>query len=126
MKKEFYCTVCKQTKPTQTSGGTGYATKRNGHKVCYQCCADTDKKYMAEHGEISLYLAETQHETWNHYEVTNWPGTLRFAVDHIRTGRHNIAGEQTSVWFTGPDGAKWYGRQVGSFSQICRCKRLKK
>lgn len=137
MKKEFYCSVCKQTKPTQTSGGTGYATKRNGHKVCYQCCAVVDVKYMQDHGKITLYLVERperipdglqfrNYKTGNYLWISNWPGTLNFPAYYSRTGRHNIAGEQTFVWFRCPDGAKWYGRQVGNFSQICRCKRLKK
>jgi len=119
--RTFYCSKCKQVKPAQESGGTGYATMRNNHKVCYSCCAAGDRADMIKHGRIDLYLVEDRPQE----EVINWPGTLRFPVLWSKAGQHNIARTRTDVWFTGPDGFLWRGTQYGEWSQVCHCRRTK-
>lgn len=99
--------------------GTGYGVAPDGRRVCYVCCADSDRAYMLEHGRITLYLDTTG------ARVTNWPGTLAFRTGPIRRGRHNIARWQYCAWFTGPDGATWIARQYGDDTQIAHCRRLK-
>jgi hypothetical protein len=96
---------------------TGYGTDKDGKKHCYECCAVRDKAAMIEDGKATLYLAKN--------EVTNWPGSLRFAVSYTRKGRHNIAGSRHDVWFTGPDGKRWHGVQFGENTQLCHCRRIK-
>jgi len=119
MKTQFYCSVCKQTKPAQKSGGTGYATKRNNHKICYECCGKQDKKYLKEMkpGEKWwLYLSKDK--------ITNWPGTLSIKINHQVTGNHNIAGNRYDVWFNlGSD--NFHGVQYGDYTQVCHIRKLK-
>jgi len=80
---------------------------------------EMDKATMIEKGHsrnLPLYLSRD--------EVTNWPGSLRFRVSYQRKGRHNIAGSRTTVYFTGPEGKRWYGVQYGEFTQIVHCRRM--
>lgn len=123
----FKCSRCKETKPVQTEGGTGYGWQGQGsarRKVCFACCADFDRASMARTGEAMLYLTESSPA---HYcgEVTNWPGTLRFEVVSRKGGGHNIAGTRTDVWFVDHTGARWHGVQIGRYNTIVRCHRVK-
>ncbi len=131
----FTCCKCGKTKPVQTSGGTGYAGSEY-HKVCYDCCAIEDKEYMLKEGKITLYLTggighdkdgrKMVSATWfGETHVSNWPGILKFTVEHIRLGYHNFARYRYDVWFKGPDGFEWHGVQYGDNTQICHCKRTK-
>lgn len=95
-----------------------YGTRPDGARVCYKCCAVTDRADMDETGRATLYL------THDDAVVTNWPGTLRFIVRRIRKGRHNIAGTRYDVWFT-VGNRIWHGVQYGDNTQIVHCKRLK-
>jgi hypothetical protein len=113
----FVCVDCHQTKPVEKGSGTGYAGRENGAKVCYACCALMDVEYMRKDGQITLYDNDTT--------VSNWPGTLSFNVTHRTKGRHNMAGTVHTLYFAGPDGAKWSGRRTGENTQIVRCRRLK-
>ena len=131
--KAFKCIDCKQTKPIQKEGGTGYATLKNNHKVCYACVAERDKKDMIQTGRAILYLSEVKEPKFGgvnnvtggrHWKISNWPGTLSFPA-YVSTGRHNIARTRYDARFTGPDGKKWWGVQYGENTQIIRCKRLK-
>lgn len=95
----------------------GYATTDKGETLCYSCAADRERAWMKEHGRTMLYDAGG--------EVTDWPGRLRFRVDHRRIGRHNIARKRYDVWFIGPDGCRWHGVRFGDNTQIVHCKRVK-
>jgi len=123
--RTFYCSTCKRSFPIQPNGGTGYAVKRNGHKVCYACCAIRDSLEMCKSGHskrLPLYLSKDKE---GRYTVSNWPGTLSFRVWCSKEGKHNIAGTRTDVWFAGPDGHEWHGVQYGEFTQIVHCRRTK-
>lgn len=113
---KFHCHHCLNDFPLQRSGGTGYAVVGDT-VVCYPCCAELDRERMRSTGRITLYLAPNKN---GGFEVTNWPGTLRFPV-----GRHNIAGVRNDVWFIGPDNMTWHGVQYGDNTQLCHCKRVK-
>lgn len=106
--------------------GAGYGITGDGERLCYECCGIEERRLMAEHGRTALYLVGEAGSR----EVVDWPGTLRFKVNGISKGRHNIAGTRYDVWFTGPatDGsntARWYGVQYGEMTQIVHCRRLK-
>ncbi len=121
----FVCAECGEEKVhvnPNGCGGTGYGIDRAGNKVCYACCGKHDLADMRETGRAVLYLTE---EGTQGTVVSNWPGTLKIRVTHLRKGSHNIAGSRTDVWFTDGDGRQWHGVQLGEFSQLCRCKRLK-
>ncbi len=132
---DFLCIDCKQTKPVQASGGTGYATTNRG-KVCYACCAERDKAYMRKHNRITLYLAAHHDEScfyWKacfkpqHWRVTNWPGTLDIPADHISTSKGWGFGRRYTrrdVRFTF-EGQPWYGRNAGD-NQILRARKTKR
>jgi transcription elongation factor Elf1 len=130
MKNEtFTCTRCKQEKPVQHSGGTGYGKDANGNIVCYACCAELDKEQMTKGEPITLYLTCQDFLPWkqqSHHisgKVTNWPGTLEIPCNGW-TGCHNIAGIRYDVWFTFA-GHKWHGVQYGNNTQLCHCKTVK-
>ena len=83
---------------------TGYGVRPDGSKLCFQCGADWEKKMMVETGKATLYLSQKPEDTvtlgtngtlesttdsrgfhtvkkYEHWEVTDWPGKLRFTVD---------------------------------------------
>lgn len=109
--------------PAGHVGGTGYGRDAEGRTFCYQCCAAQDRRQMAETGRAVLYLTTEGHSS-GPYVLTNWPGTLRIPVRAASTGRHNIAGSRTDVWFSF-GGRRWHGVQYGDFSQLTHCRRLK-
>ena len=144
-KTEFKCVDCKEVKPVQKEGGTGYACigKNRDRKICYSCCAIRDRKDMVKRGRATLYLTcEPAHKMLNNGSpynpstlnqgtgratrgtVSNWPNTLSFPC-HTRVGHHNIARYRYDVWFRGPDGFVWHGVTIGDNTQICHCKRTK-
>ena len=136
------CAHCGETfKPTTYPSGMGipgyghvpsdpdpdlYWSLPEGSKVCYACCAETDKARMDKDGKATLYLSKAK-ETW---EVTNWPGSLRF-VPSVSLHKHGhyspISGymERRDAWFCGPSGHLWHGRSIGRWTEIIHCKRLK-
>ena len=126
-KHEFTCADCGEEKThvnPHGCGGVGYAIVREDgieKKVCYDCCGKRDRIEMEDKGRIVLYLSKNQ-DGWF---VSNWPGTLKFRVEECSSGNHNIAGTRDDVWFTGPNGRRWWGVCYGSNTQICRCRRLK-
>lgn len=110
-----------------------------GHKVCYACCGYRDKGKMIEDGYIVLYLSVKTHGNGDKpyrgiltlakaadYELINWPGSLRIPVTGVSKSRHNFGCVRTDVWFVGPDGYIWWGKQIGHWNEMCRCKRTKK
>ena len=121
----FICSKCKEKKdipPKEKTISVGYANNNNGDLVCFECCAKEDKKYMAEHGKIMLYLTGIEYN----YKLSNWPGSLKFKVFHSKEGNHNWAGIRYDVWFRVPDDDYiWHGVQYGKNTQICHCKRVK-
>lgn len=129
MKETFHCNDCRTDYPIRREDGTGYAVVGKDEagaeiRVCYECCAARDREHMRQHGTMVLYLVQkrvicgpdkqTRGGTW---EITNWPGTLRIFVSHLKKGRHNIAGSRYDAWFKF-DGHWWWG-------EIIRCKRTK-
>ena len=121
MTETFACNACNATieRPPE-SIGTGYATDKDGNKICYSCCGKEDAEYMRVNGKNTLYLTSNG-ETSGH--VSNWPGTLKIPC-HIKRGRHNIARYRYDVWFKF-EGRTWHGVQYGDNTQIVHCKRTK-
>lgn len=120
----FQCCECNQVKPVHTNGGTGYGYPPKGEPnedkpVCYACCAEADKRRLESDDRITLYLVKGT--SW---EITNWPGTLRFSA-YVQTGRHNIARTRFDAWFTDHTGRKWHGVMYGNNTQLCHCRKLK-
>jgi hypothetical protein len=111
-------TCIKCTQPFTADGiGTGYGIDKDGNKVCYQCCAESDRAYMVDNGKITLYLTEKG--------VTNWPGTLVFPVFGVpRKSRNNFGAKRLDAWFVGPDRHIWHAVNIGD-NEIARCKRTK-
>lgn len=126
-KSTFYCSQCKKIVTIKHHDcTTGYASKRNNHKVCFNCCGIVDRQFMIDNGKITLYL--TTNNTYNDFygdaKINNWPSSLSFN-GRYKTGRHNIAQIRYDVWFNGPDGFVWHGVQYGDFTQLVHCKRTK-
>ena len=123
----FYCSVCKKSieEEKRHDGGTvNWGLKRNGQKVCLHCCADRDAEAMIRDGDsrgLPLYLNDVGRDA----EVTNWPGSLRFSLNGLSRGGHNITGRRVDVWFNGPDGYVWHGVRYGHWTDIVHCKRTK-
>jgi hypothetical protein len=83
------------------------------------------KTYMIEDGHRVLYITQNGNDCPQ--EVTNWPGTLRFPIKHWKGSRGVGFGrwyQVTHVWFNGPDGYEWIGRNAGDMD-LTRCKRTK-
>lgn len=116
------CSVCGETK-SHTGIGTGYGVNQGGAKVCYECCAKSDRADMVKTGRATMYLTTLSGD--GAAKVTNWPGSLEFH-GRYSVGRHNIARRRYDVSFIGPDGFWWSGTQFGDNTQICHCKRTKR
>ena len=115
-------------------GSPGYGVRPDGTRICYECCADDDRKQMIEgDGRITLYLVETtkvdrmacgldKPKVW---EITNWPGTLRLrCYGPPKSFHHPFARHAVMAYFRGPDGKTWSAKNVGD-NQIAHCRRLK-
>jgi hypothetical protein len=119
MTATFHCADCKQDKPEQKEGGTGYAVIGSA-RICYACCAFRDRETMRSTGKAALYLVKNDGK----HEVTNWPGTLRLRVGSVKRGRHNIARARYDFWFAF-EGRLWHGVTIGDSTQIAHCKRTR-
>ena len=121
------CRNCKRPIPRAPKGaftpGYGWARPepQGAHgpelPVCYGCCAIGDARAMVETGRHDgLYLTSKPHPSdpsRKVYEVTNWPGSLRFIVrGNPRHGHHHCWGHgnapRVDAWFNGPDGHIWH------------------
>ena len=123
METAFFCIDCKQHKPVQKDGGTGYAcVSGSDDKVCYECVANRDKQYMVENNRITLYLTQNEQQQWF---VGNWPDSLKFRA-YVKSGKHNMAGIRYDAWFTDANGERWHGTQYGYNTQLIHCKKLKR
>lgn len=121
------CECCKkEIHPTTRSSGFG---TRDDHVLCYDCCADLDRLELLIENTAVLYLQHNnltdQHELNRpEWEVTNWPGTLRFRATVRTTIKpHTLWHIRHDVWFVGPDGRHWYGRQQGD-NDLVYCRKL--
>lgn len=91
---------------------TGYGIDSENRKCCHQCCADMDRKTMLETGKIGMYLTHTKRDnSRNGWEVSNWPGSIRFAAfgyskSHLAAFGGYI--ERETAHFIGPDGYEWW------------------
>lgn len=127
----FRCEECDKDKPVQHEGGTGYASfgENREKKVCYECCAKIEWRHMQMTGQATLYLH--QHESdcvcpdGPISYVSNWPNTLKFPVQQLTEGRHNIARTRCDVWFKDRDNRTWWGVSYGDWTQLVHCRRLK-
>ena len=112
--RHFY--DAEKTKPIDT----GYAQTVQGERVCFECAALDDLRVMRETGKHDLYLTKNNGQ----YEISNWPGTLRFGPVNVSKGHHNIAGTRLDVWFSF-NGHVWHGINLGEWNQVCRVKQTK-
>lgn len=125
MPRETLCTRCGAV----CTNKLGYDPAGNPH--CYSCCAAWERVQMQETGQARLYLTRKQIMTSEGlrpggWEVTDWPGRLRFPVQYVTQGKHNIAGTRIDIRFIGPQGYMWHGTQYGENTQLVHCKRTKK
>ena len=121
------CWVCELPLPAKQTGAitTGYGLDNEGHKICYACCADSDRQWMNEHDQITLYLSDRQEQGLTRYYVSNWPGSLEYRAFDVVEGRHNIARTQTRFSFRDDNGQLWHGRQYGQWTQLAHCRKAK-
>lgn len=118
--KRFYkCQVCKETKETKRDGGTGFASTRDNHHVCYDCCAKIDRKKL-----INLKPKEKYYLYFSNGIVTNWPETLKINPVKVWSGRHNICGKVTYVYFW-LNGLSFIGKQLGNYNEILHVRKIK-
>ena len=145
--RKTHCDQCAEAFPVLSPGhcgGTGYGVFRNEtgaeSTLCYSCCAEKEKQFMAQHGKTMLYFQMTKEaKTEGHsgqstfqraeYEVTDWAGKLRFPCPFVSRSKRPAFGgriDRFDFWFMGPDGFVWHGYQQGHNNTIAHCKRTKK
>ena len=126
---DFVCNACGATKQiSHETIACGYAYDDQNNKVCYDCCAERDKKHMRDTGKNTLYLTHNP-ITDNSYPfadgyISNWPGSLKLPC-RVKSGRHNIARYRYDAWFTF-EGKSWHGVSYGDNTQIVHCKQIKR
>lgn len=116
---------CGHPESQHSSITRGYGKDAQGNRHCYACCADRDREQMRNEGKTCLYLTQDKTGQNQIYMLSNWPGSLKIPVRHIRKGRHNMARVRYDVRFVF-EGSEWSGTQYGDNTQICHCRRLKK
>ena len=94
---------------------TGYGTRPNGCKICYDCCSVQDKASMRADGAATLYLVKDAAKGW---QVTNWPGSLAFRAWGVRKVSNGY-----TAYFT-LDRHDWIVRNQGDMD-AASCRRLK-
>jgi hypothetical protein len=122
-KDTFKCQSCHRELPVNRSGASGYAVTGSGRKICYECAGKKEEKEVGKKGSGEkhvFYLSKKDGK----YSVINWPGTLRYTVTAVKSGRHNMAGTRTDVWFKDHLGREWHGTNIGD-NDLLRAKRLK-
>ena len=130
----FHCDRCGLDKEHVSDLTTGYGETEDGEIHCFECCGLDDIDRMKETGKIALYLTlkndpivdfrGISHNYWTPEKLTNWPGSLKFRLLSWSKGRHNWGIDRYDLWFKGPDGRVWYGRQQGD-TQLTDCRRTK-
>jgi len=78
---------------------------------------------MRDDGKILLYFCHNEKKQ-GRGEVTNWPGTLRLNITHLRESRHNMARVRYDFWFWF-NKHLWHGYTIGDNTQIAHCKQTK-
>lgn len=120
---EISCSVCHTRVVQAPDGLPGYGVMDH-EPVCYACCADIDRRFMTTHGiHTGLYV---HGDVSRGYEVTNWPGTLRFSAISYRSSPHGggFGSPRLDLWFPGPDGFLWHAVRRGHMD-LARARRTK-
>lgn len=69
----FQCFDCREVKPVQTDGGTGYAVlSKLNERVCYACAADRDRRDASLGRPIVAYVGKRNARSLN--DLTTWAG----------------------------------------------------
>ncbi len=91
-------------------------------EICPVCAGREERRETIETGRAPLYLNETAGT------VSDWLGTLRFAVLHVQhstcPGFHGVRVPVVTFRFIGPLGEKWVGRVQGAMT-LAHCRRVK-
>lgn len=94
-------------------------------EACVNCIGHLETEFMDKHGQATLYLytkGEGNNRIPSH--VSNWLNELpQFPVVRWSTGKHNICGTRTDVWFK-HNGYLWWGLHLGD-NDVVHCKRTK-
>lgn len=130
MDKHFWCAMCDERKWCQRDGGTGYASRADGTRICYDCCAIDDKAWMVTGQPIVLYLSKRAKDSDGriHWQVQNWPASLTIHPRMVKRSEMRGFGwrpiPRYDVWFKHA-GHCWHGVNQGD-SQILRCRVIKR
>lgn len=139
------CAMCGAAFPVHPPGycgGTGYAIKPDGARICYPCAGADVRAAMVRDGRAVMYLTIDEARAprdsagrldpsgYNpaHWCLTDWPGTLRFALAECWPYRHPFSGSRRggiAFRFRGPDGAMWHGRHDSATYDIVTVRRCK-
>ena len=103
---------------------TGYGVNTAGSRLCYYCIAIRDEQDMVQDGDSSsMYMIVNE---LGYYEVTNWPGSLRFhVISHTQTPRGPYGNRYEAGWFRGPEGRPWIAEVRGDMD-LAKARRLKR
>jgi hypothetical protein len=111
---------------------TGYGITREGHKICYACCAAEDRRELREGKPAMLYVYwhNSKEPSRPGYRISprpvavgNWTGSLKIPVSDWSRGGHNMTGCRYDVWFHA-EGHKWHGVNYGT-DDLIRCRVVK-
>lgn len=134
------CSTCGAAFPVNPPGhcgGTGYAVKPDGARICYPCAAEAERADMVRDGRGVLYLniapgvgslREASQHNPGHWRLGNWTGHLTFPLSECWPYRHAFSGSRRggiSFRFRGPDGATWHGRHDSTGHDLVTVRRCK-
>lgn len=115
------CALC-SARFIASEHATGYATRADSTRICYNCAALAERDAMIADGRACLYLDE------NKKTVTNWTGLISIPLLNglIKKSKHNFGfrSYRLDFWFIF-DGYIWHGANIGTDNMIARCKRTR-
>jgi hypothetical protein len=123
--------------PQGHCGGTGYAIKPDGVRICYPCAATAERADMIREGRGVLYLSNAKGQPVNPsqhdpaaWHLGNWTGHLAFPLSECQPYQHPFSHSRRggiAFRFRGPDGAEWHGRHDAEHQLVTvrRCKPAK-
>jgi hypothetical protein len=86
---------------------TGYATTRDGRRLCYSCADDMQRSELATADTYGAYVSSDGRR------ITTWSGGPLARVTSHSIGRAGSGGQMHYWRAVTPDGAEFYGRNAG-------------
>jgi hypothetical protein len=111
--------------PAGHTGGTGYAERADGSRICYLCAGAEQRAEAQRDGRAVFYLVKSDRDGAPRWVITDWPGTFELPAYGMTHGHGYGFGRRYPIVcgrFT-LAGQVWAFRNAGD-NQLARCRAL--